>query len=415
MIKKILCTALAFSFLFGTTAQAIVKEEITAKDVNENILDIYGFPDYYRYLSRDGAQRALRSVTSANGKDRYFVYGAEYGIKMRFNGFTEVQYLGHANEGGEFENPYFPWNAGWNGTTLDKMNYIGEPWRDPLTKDRASKGKFNNFESSSGVTLEDNIQKGLDRFFGGKYGKDWLPAGVSPANKDKLIYKTGQKHSSGRPWREFVYVTQPPSYQKWGTGIMYIKNASGSITYITVPIAPFELLEEPVSRDYRFTFSTFSKSEINASQPKYEFCYYMADFENAGMTEKFYVDLYYHDKDDWVNERYENFILELTPERPLDWHSFTVSATPIFAKMYRKDIQWDKWKDDENMHENLDGGYTKVINGETYYYYNTYYYKDGYRFVSKFDLAKIPSGNTAEFLNYLGFKDADSLQEAIWE
>ncbi len=192
MFKKIICTVLVCSFLFGTTAQAVVKEEITAKDVNENILDIFGIPDYYRYLSRDGAQRPLRSITSANGKDKYFVYGAEYGIKMRFNGYTEVQYYGHANEGGEFENPYFPWNAGWNGTTLDKMNYIPAPWNNELTMNRAAENYFNNF-SSGGDSLEPNIQKGLDKFFGGKHGYDWLPAGVSTANKNALIYTTGKK------------------------------------------------------------------------------------------------------------------------------------------------------------------------------------------------------------------------------
>jgi len=414
ILSCVLCMAMGTS-VYALSGPVGVPES-TRGTVNEEIIYFYNIDlDYFTPKSSNGL-RNLGMVTNNNGREllTYFVYGSPFGKKMVLNG-EHIQYLGYTKEGGVFENPMYPWSAGWSGTMLKDYDFVYMPWQDDGAKAKGAKNEYFNAlrdAKTGNYVLEANIQKGLDYFYGGKTGKDRLPAGMSVGNRDKLIHTVGSVHKSGRPWAEFVYVTQPPTNKYWGTGIAYIRGKSGAITYITIPIAPHDVLKISSFWDEEFTFSTFSNYEINQSKPMYDFTFYIADFDGYGNEEEFYIEMTHHMKDDWVNAVNRNFTLSLEAGKSIDWYTYEMSATPVLAIIYRKDKERSIWGETNSFDES---DYVRVINGKTYYYYNAYYYKDGMRFVSKNDLATLPVNDQTRWLKYLGFTDGDALQKAISE
>lgn len=404
---------LVLIFQAMTISFATEVDQVSLSEINKYVKETYGL--YSDYYTPSALGRSLNIIKSTNYEDSYLVYGSPFDLKMIWNSKTEQRYLGYTKEGGYFENPYFPWDAGWNSVTIDSQNFVYQPWENPVVKSKygVMKNRFCNLD-----LLEKQIILGLTKVYGGKKGKDMVPPTVRKSDQANLPLYTSLSPTTKTPmgtaarWIDYTYVTQPPTYNTWGTGVAYIKNSSGNITYMTIPIAPFGITDKKVSDD--FTFSTFSNYEINQSNPKYDFTFYIADFEGTETKEKFYVDLWHHMEVNWVNEIHKSFTLTLDASKSIDWYTYQMSATPVMAVIYRKDKQWERWKDDEGMHNDFWNGYEKVIGGEKYYYYNTYYYKsDGMRFVSGDDIEKIPEGNKLNWMNYLGFDDLTKMQQAI--
>ncbi|WP_379398524.1 hypothetical protein [Paenibacillus lentus] len=65
---------------------------------------------------------------------------------------------------------------------------------------------------------------------------------------DKVVYEENAKPKHGR-WIDYVHVLQPPTEISWGFGTVYIDSNIG-ITYLDIPIAPFNMLKDDVSAEF---------------------------------------------------------------------------------------------------------------------------------------------------------------------
>lgn len=190
------------------------------------------------------------SLSYDNYRNLFVVYGNQNSISSNkhvfFKGKDQYRYLGFNNLGDYFENPDYPFD-GWSGKKMHEWTYFYQPWRNTkllkkIGNDINRKISFNDFCGDS--RLEENIQKGLDEIRANQTGEDLLPdpgglrgnrlyiKGEKPTNPE-----TGQKDF----WYNYVQIIQPPTYYSWGHGWMFKTNDAN---YISVPIAPFCLLED---------------------------------------------------------------------------------------------------------------------------------------------------------------------------
>ncbi|WP_460325250.1 hypothetical protein [Paenibacillus sp. YSY-4.3] len=65
---------------------------------------------------------------------------------------------------------------------------------------------------------------------------------------DKVVYDENGKPKNGR-WIDYVHVLQPPTEISWGFGTVYIDSSIG-ITYLDIPIAPFNLMRDDISAQF---------------------------------------------------------------------------------------------------------------------------------------------------------------------
>ncbi|KNY27498.1 Athe_2463 domain-containing protein [Pseudobacteroides cellulosolvens] len=212
----------------------------------------------------------------------FIVYGSQYSVadnnQIYFKGKLEPRYLGFNQEGDNFENPNHPFDS-WGGWKITDKVFIKNPWDNtPLSiKYNFVRSRFSgseiNLSRPDGTTykgnLEKNIQLGLDLVRGPQTGKDLL---VNPGKyADTRLYDVGSKPidpETGKPgqWCDFVQVIQPPTYYSWGHGWIFRDNGSG-YNYMSVPIAPFKLLQDNISVQINTTpvFSVYEDTEVNIS------------------------------------------------------------------------------------------------------------------------------------------------------
>ena len=214
----------------------------------------------------------------------YFIYGDVSGnIRKRPSSLTydkskignsESQYIGEDNLGALFDNPAFPWNS-WiiDAKALKDWGFIKWPWRDPALVEKYKLNKNGGSFIDSKLDLTANMKLGIYAKYIYFSAKETI-VNLSADEKDKSIYygkiiddatryeafdfpdPTAFK-TSGGSWKDYVYVLSPPTTASWGTGYMFhkYKNSDNQevIDYITVPLAPFEMVTKLGKEQPKYT------------------------------------------------------------------------------------------------------------------------------------------------------------------
>ncbi len=205
----------------------------------------------------------------------YFVYGYPFGAErnrpstltydVSLRGDTENQYMGEDNLGAYFDNPAFPWRT-WimEGKALKDWDFIKRPWReeDIITKYKLNKNGSSFYDTNVNLML--NIKVGIYAKYIYLSAKETIQS-LSNEQMNKSIYFgkviTGATlldafnfadptvfKTKGGTWKDYVYILSPPTTSTWGTGYMFHKYTSSDnkevIDYITVPLAPFDLVKK---------------------------------------------------------------------------------------------------------------------------------------------------------------------------
>ena len=235
------------------------KEEGEGKDCAGNpFLTSGGDIRLFRY-NQAVLQEGLNSWDGKNYRDLNIVYGSGNDVDpklpvgntvLTWKGKSQSRYLGFTIKGFLYENPNFPWDAGWNGVQIQNFKFIKYPWYDPDVHARyiIRKNEFtsNDVKAKYGGTeayqnLEALIQIGMDEHYAGVKGSD---IAVNCSNQN-YVYDRGGKpkneDGSDGEWVDFVQVIQPPTYYSWGTGWAFLdwNGDDNPDSYMTVPIAPF--------------------------------------------------------------------------------------------------------------------------------------------------------------------------------
>ncbi len=185
------------------------------------------------------------------------------------------RYLGLNIQGERYVNPFYPPDVSGitflkalerylntpenKRCTKEAMGWIYRPWQqgekkgvvDPKNPSAATVDFIDiTFDSS---IIDKNMlllsfKEGLLR--DSSYVK--YMAGLKNPNSTKEFLDTFDQKSldpnkKGVTWMDFIHIVQPPTYNTWGTGIMWHRgyNASGDVQlfYLSVPFAPFKYVE----------------------------------------------------------------------------------------------------------------------------------------------------------------------------
>lgn len=157
----------------------------------------------------------ISSVLIGNSDNTYgaLVYGEPHPDNDIKN--EQYRYIGYTKKNEDYTNPAFPHDA-WNGGYIEDRNWVKNPWKNVP-------GALENSYDGDSKYLP-NIQKGLSVYY----------ADISK----------GGDSSYWINWYQYVHILVPPTEYTWGMGRMW-HNTSGSIWYISVPLAPGILTAEP--------------------------------------------------------------------------------------------------------------------------------------------------------------------------
>jgi len=245
-IVKILVVLLIITSnnLYGGTTSSIF-DEVTIQGkldiMNQQLQHKFDFPTNYNYFKQKGDYDRNLNTTLLEGSDPKKIHAVYYeegqkngfGDAITWKGETFLRYIGYTKEGGFYGTPGFPWDAGWSGTRIEKMNFITEPWDDDLTKDKAPGNPF-----CQNDLLEQNIINGLNHVYANTTAKELVPPSrLNSSLKDEIVYTQDASPTKGGQWVDYVYVMQPPTYDTWGKGVAW-HSRGGNTYYVDIPIAP---------------------------------------------------------------------------------------------------------------------------------------------------------------------------------
>jgi hypothetical protein len=247
-ILKIIVTLILListcSTLYGGTAPSIFDESTIQRKLdimNQQLQHKFSYPANYNYFKQKGDYDRNLNTTLLEGTDpkkMHVVYYEEgqkngFGDAITWKGETFLRYIGYTKEGGLYGTPGFPWDAGWSGTRIEKMNFVAEPWFDDKTEDKARENIF-----CQNDLLEQNIINGLNHVYANTTAKELVPPNVLNSSlKDEIVYTQDASPTKGGQWVDYVYVMQPPTYDTWGKGVAW-HTSGGNTYYVGIPIAP---------------------------------------------------------------------------------------------------------------------------------------------------------------------------------
>lgn len=307
MRKIIVFIMLFILFIDQVYAYEPVDNTTTADErldvINQQINNIFGINSsevFFEMSSSKGNINQIALMTSDLNNIQIY-YGSPPVDQYNWKGKMQNRLLGYASDGGPYDNQDFPWDNGWNGVQIQAQNLVKEPWRNPKTR---TKGAQNN-QFNGNTILEQSILDGLNADFSGHKGKDHVPSNIlNPAYAERLVYQTSSKPTEGGDWVDYVYIEQPPTYDSWGYGRVWIEYpGTPTVTYLSIRLAPFKkqinaactITAPPtVAHDITTTTGTFD-FDLSSIHPlvKYE----IIDVKNAtvnGTTTKAISGLSYH-------------------------------------------------------------------------------------------------------------------------
>ena len=221
-MKKLLLlitfTVCIFLCVNTTMAEDIPRPELV--DLANKELIEAGICDY-EYFDREKNWGGKKLSTDENleGMRNLIVYGRpfEFDAKTGRN-----RYLGYTLEDTFFTNYLFR-NDATSPIGLYNRNWVIFPKDNSDTKNepkiKDSQGFFNY-----NPYYEKSIRLGLKR--------------ISRIDSEGNLIDFPDKELEKREWYKYVHIYQPPTSVSWGSGIMFHKDASGNIWYLTVPLDP---------------------------------------------------------------------------------------------------------------------------------------------------------------------------------
>lgn len=246
--------------------------------INRDMFDIYGLESYFpENTSKFGPYRKdlIRNKLQESQKiDGHYafevVYGSDHGDTLIHMNPPVKEYSGYTLAGSSVPTEGTPWYAGWSGHKIQDMKMIEEPWRKEKVTDRyfIVQNQFNkrgNGFTDRNVTLEDSIQEGLNRLYAGKKYSQFIYNRQNEAYKDRIVFDKGTKPSLGGKWQDYVHVFQPPTRISWGYGMIFIENTPGKITFLGIPMAPFDLVGPPEA-DLSASFEQLPSAAVSGSE-----------------------------------------------------------------------------------------------------------------------------------------------------
>lgn len=251
-------------------------DEVIQK-INHDMRELYGFKEseYYKDhimknnqrlnlrkdLIRDRLNRASQPSEKLEEKEKIklhtyeIVYGESHGRKLNHKGKEMMEYSGYSKDGHAIPTEDVPWFAGWSGTKIQNFPLISNPWTDNrvTSKYKISPNKFDAYKDPRNKYLPDGtfeaaILQGLNTHYAGVPYKEFMYNNQNSTLADKVVYDENAKPKNGR-WIDYVHVLQPPTEISWGFGTVYIDSSIG-ITYLDIPIAPFNLMRDDVSAQF---------------------------------------------------------------------------------------------------------------------------------------------------------------------
>ncbi|SHE59987.1 hypothetical protein SAMN02745133_00757 [Desulforamulus putei DSM 12395] len=195
-------------------ALAVANDEIKAKNDGRN---------YFKATNKNNKP----INTSLWEFRRLFVYGAPSGYDPATG---NNRYLGETMQGEAYTNTLFRHDA-WEGGLINDRNWIPYPWSNNAVKAHLQRmgeqtlDKNNLFNNNPAYNA--SIKRGLKEYF-------------KPGGNVQLYFR-----DDNTPWHQYVHVLQPPTKYTWGMGRMWHQKSDGSIWYLTIPMAPLIMTEEP--------------------------------------------------------------------------------------------------------------------------------------------------------------------------
>jgi hypothetical protein len=175
----------------------------------------------YEYFNKEKnwGGRELSTNEHLEGMRNLIVYGEPFEIDAKTG---RNRYLGYTMEDTFFTNYLFR-NDATSPIGLYNRNWIEDPKNNPDTKNepkiKDSQGDFDN-----NPYYEESIRLGLKR--------------ISRIDSNGNLIDFPDEELVKREWYKYVHIYQPPTSVSWGSGIMFHKDASGKIWYVTVPLDP---------------------------------------------------------------------------------------------------------------------------------------------------------------------------------
>ena len=228
-IFLLICLVLCLALTVSVVAEEDIPRPELVKIANVEIIaaGLYD-EDYFSSVANDGGKSLSENIYLKNERNLIV-----YGNPEKLDSSTGYhRYLGYTMEDDIFTNYLFK-NDATSSIPLWNRQWIENPLRNEFTAERDelgnSLGLFNNNPG-----YEKSIRLGLQY--------------ISRLDENGNIYDFPESGLDKRQWYKYVHIFQPPTSVSWGSGIMFHRDASGRIWYLTVPLHP-DGIDPPVPPD----------------------------------------------------------------------------------------------------------------------------------------------------------------------
>lgn len=291
IVSWVIVAILLFGVFPAANSYSANEKPLTVSEVlaliNKDMKELYGMEDEYfksSVINKElGESLPLRNdlinhrlEQGKDGKGKYnfeIVYGSDHGKTLTHKEKEMKEYSGYSRDGYAVPTEGVPWYSGWSGKQIQDFDLIKTPWSDPEVKDKfkIKKNVYSGYENLKNKylkdgTFEQSIIDGLNNNYANqKYGPNFMYQDKNNEFADKEVYKENAVPSKGGRWVDYVHVIQPPTEIAWGFGTVYINHKNGNITYLDIPIAPFNLNYSP---DIAASFDTLPPSAVQGDVVK---------------------------------------------------------------------------------------------------------------------------------------------------
>jgi len=233
MFKRLSVITAVFFLLTAFINPAFAGIYDSTKAINDAKTN-YGYSD----VSESGAplnyvtSTGLSNLTDGSGYSYGFlVYGEPHGDYI--NG--QYRYIGYTYYGEDFTNMDFPADKNAGGADFSSQNWISRPWDNQVVQaNNPNLSKFNppGLPGDGDSQYRTQILAGI------------MAYGATNANNGYTMNKSNNP-SFWENIEQYVHILAPPTNYAWGIGRMWRYDENGNLWYVTVPIMPTSLLNQP--------------------------------------------------------------------------------------------------------------------------------------------------------------------------